>query len=107
MTLVLVVVAGTVAFGTGMGAAYTFFGINPRTFANLSLVDAGDVIVGISKCIAYGAAIPVVSAHAGLTTFGGSAGVGAATTRAVVNSSLAVIALDFIISGIGYVVFGG
>jgi phospholipid/cholesterol/gamma-HCH transport system permease protein len=105
MTLVLVVVAGAVAYGTGMGAAYTFFGITPRTFVNLSLVDPGDVIVGIAKCLAYGAAIPIVSAHAGLTTFGGSAGVGAATTRAVVNSSLAVIALDFLISGAGYLVF--
>lgn len=105
MTLVLVVVAGAVAYATGMGAAYAFFAINPRTFMNLSLVDVGDVTVGIAKCLAYGAAIPVVSAHAGLTTFGGSAGVGAATTRAVVNSSLAVIALDFAISGLGYIVF--
>ena len=106
MTAVLVVIAGSVAFASGMGAAYTFFGINPRTFANLSLVDVGDVTVGLAKCFAYGAAIPIVSAHAGLTTFGGSAGVGAATTRAVVNSSLAVIALDFIISGLGYFAFG-
>lgn len=106
MTLVLAVIAGAVAYGTGMGAGYVFFGINPRTFVNLSLVDIGDVSVGITKCLAYGAAIPIVSAHAGLTTFGGSAGVGTATTRAVVNSSLAVIALDFLISGAGYVVFG-
>ncbi|MGC4091441.1 MAG: ABC transporter permease [Polyangiaceae bacterium] len=106
MTLALVIIAGSVAFASGMGAAYTFFGINPRTFCNLSLVDVGDVVVGIAKCIAYGAAIPIVSAHAGLTTFGGSAGVGAATTRAVVNSSLAVIALDFALSGLGYFVFG-
>jgi phospholipid/cholesterol/gamma-HCH transport system permease protein len=106
MTLVLVVVAGTVAYLTGMAAGYVFFGINPRTFSNLSLVDAGDVITGIAKCLAYGAAIPIVSAHAGLSTFGGSAGVGTATTRAVVNSSLAVIALDFLLSGLGYIVFG-
>jgi len=101
----LVVVAGAVAYLTGMGAGYAFFAINPRTFVNLSLVDPGDVTVGIAKCLAYGAAIPIVSAHAGLTTFGGSAGVGAATTRAVVNSSLSVIALDFLISGLGYLVF--
>jgi phospholipid/cholesterol/gamma-HCH transport system permease protein len=105
MTLVLVVVAGVIAYLTGMAAGYAFFGINPRTFVNLSLVDVGDVVVGIAKCIAYGAAIPIVSAHAGLTAFGGSAGVGSATTRAVVNSSLAVIALDFLISGAGYLAF--
>ncbi len=105
MTLALVVIAGVVAYLTGMAAGYTFFGINPRTFVNLSLVDRGDVVVGVAKCVAYGAAIPIVSAHAGLTAYGGSAGVGSATTRAVVNSSLAVIALDFLISGAGYLLF--
>jgi ABC-type transporter Mla maintaining outer membrane lipid asymmetry permease subunit MlaE len=32
--------------------------------------------------------------------------VGAATTNAVVSSSLAVIILNFVISGAGYLVFG-
>ena len=32
---------------------------------------------------------------------GGSEGVGTATTRAVINSSLTVIILDFVISAIG------
>ncbi|HTA92390.1 MAG TPA: ABC transporter permease [Polyangiaceae bacterium] len=41
-----------------------------------------------------------------MTAFGGSEGVGAATTRAVVSSSLAVIMLNFVISGTGYLVFG-
>jgi phospholipid/cholesterol/gamma-HCH transport system permease protein len=106
MTLVLVVIAGGVAVLAGMGAGYAFFAINPRVFFNLSLVDASDVILGVVKCIAYGATIPIVSGHAGLTTFGGSAGVGAATTRAVVNSSLLVIALNFLISAIGYFALG-
>ena len=44
----------------------------------------------------------VVSGYCGLTTRGGSEGVGSATTRAVINSSLAVIILDFIWSSLGY-----
>jgi phospholipid/cholesterol/gamma-HCH transport system permease protein len=55
--------------------------------------------------VAYGAAIPIVSATSGLSTFGGSEGVGWATTKAVVNSSLAVIILNFLISSAGYVAF--
>jgi phospholipid/cholesterol/gamma-HCH transport system permease protein len=106
MTLVLVVIAGTVSYLAGMWAAHTFFELNPRTFVDLSLVDAGDVVVGLTKCLAYGAVIPVISAQAGLTTRGGSEGVGIATTRAVVNSSLAVIALDLLLSGVGHLVFG-
>ncbi|MEB2313474.1 MAG: ABC transporter permease [Sorangiineae bacterium] len=106
MTLILVVIATFVAFLTGMWTGYIFFDINPLTFANLSLVDVGDVSIGITKCFVYGAAIPVVSGHCGLSTFGGSEGVGWATTRAVVNSSLAVIMLNFFISGAGYLIFG-
>ena len=105
MTLMLVIVAGFVAYLTGMWTAASFFDVNPRTFTNLSRVTTGDVIVGITKCLAYGAAIPIVSGYCGLTTYGGSEGVGSATTRAVVNSSLAVIILDFLISGAGYVLF--
>jgi len=102
----LVVIAAGVAFLAGMWTAYAFFGINPRTFANVSLVTAGDLTIGLTKCVAYGAAIPVISGYCGLTAFGGSEGVGAATTRAVVSSSLAVIMLNFVISGAGYLVFG-
>ena len=102
----LVVIAAGVAFLSGMWTAYAFFGINPRTFANVSMVSVGDLTIGLTKCIAYGAAIPVISGYCGLTAFGGSEGVGAATTRAVVNSSLAVIMLNFVISGAGYLVFG-
>jgi phospholipid/cholesterol/gamma-HCH transport system permease protein len=106
MFVMLVVLAACVAVGTGTWTASAFFGLNPRTFLNLSLVNASDVLVGLAKCVAYGGAIPIISSHAGLTAFGGSEGVGSATTRAVVGSSLAVIVLNFVISGFGYVVFG-
>jgi len=105
MTTALTIWSGGVAIVTGMITADTVFSVNPRTFWNLSLVHAGDVVVGLTKCVAYGAAIPVVSAASGLSTFGGSEGVGWATTRAVVNSSLAVIMLNLIISSAGLVVF--
>ncbi len=107
MTLMIVVVAGCVSFVSGMYTADAFFDVSPSTFVNYSLVDAGDLTVGLTKCVAYGAAIPIVSGYSGLTTFGGSEGVGWATTRAVVNSSLAVIILNFFISGAGYFIFGG
>jgi phospholipid/cholesterol/gamma-HCH transport system permease protein len=105
MTSVLVIWGALVAFTAGMATAYSFFDVAPRTFCNVSLVDHGDLIVGLAKCLAYGAAIPVVSGYCGLSTFGGSEGVGWATTRAVVNSSLSVIIMNFFISGAGYLVF--
>jgi phospholipid/cholesterol/gamma-HCH transport system permease protein len=102
---VLIVWSATVAFCAGMATAYVMFDLSPQTFMNVSLVDAGDLTVGLVKCVAYGAAIPIVSAHSGLSTFGGSEGVGWATTRAVVNSSLTVIMLNMVISAAGFLVF--
>lgn len=105
MTLMLIVVAGTVAFCAGGATAYFAFDVSPQTFFNAQLVDIGDLVTGLTKCVAYGAAIPIVSGYCGLSTFGGSEGVGWATTRAVVNSSLAIIILNFFISGAAFLVF--
>ena len=106
MTTCLVIWSAAVATLTGMLTAYSMFDLNPNTFLNLSMVDASDLGTGLAKCVAYGAAIPIVSAQAGLATFGGSAGVGTATTRAVVNSSLAVIMLNLAISAASFMMFG-
>lgn len=106
MTTVLIIWSATIATLTGMGTAYVFFEISPSVFFDLRLVDFGDLSVGLVKCVAYGAAIPIVSGYCGLSTYGGSEGVGWATTRAVVNSSLAVIMLNFFISGAAFLLIG-
>ncbi len=105
MTTVLIVFAGTVAFLSGAVTAYLAFDVPFRTFFSMQLVDGGDLTIGLAKCIAYGAAIPIVSGYCGLSTFGGSEGVGWATTRAVVNSSLAIIMLNAFISSAGFLLF--
>ncbi len=107
MTTALTIWSALVAFCAGAATAYSFFGVSPYTFANVSLIDIGDLSVGLAKCVAYGAAIPIVSGYCGLSTYGGSEGVGWATTRAVVNSSLAVIILNFFISSAGFLIFPG
>ena len=104
-TTAVIIWSAMVAWTSGMLTAWSFFGVLPRTFANVSMVDHGDLIVGLTKCVCYGAAIPIVSSHSGLNTFGGSEGVGWATTRAVVNSSLAVIILNAFISAAGLAIF--
>jgi len=104
-TTAVIIWSAAVCWTSGMLTAWSFFGVLPRTFANIQMVGVGDIVVGLTKCVAYGAAIPIVSAQSGLSTFGGSEGVGWATTRAVVNSSLAVIILNFFISAAGLVLF--
>lgn len=102
MLSVVGVVSATVA---GMLIARAGFGIPYQTFLKFDLVSVSDVMTGVVKALAYGLAIPVIAGQAGLQATGGSAGVGTATTRAVVNTSFAVIVLDFILSGLAYVFF--
>jgi phospholipid/cholesterol/gamma-HCH transport system permease protein len=105
MTFVLTIYGILVATFFGMVMGMIEFNINPKTFLNLQLLEYSDVVIGVAKVLAFGSAIPVIAAHRGLNTTGGSEGVGWATTSAVVNASFAVVLLDFVISGIGYLIF--
>jgi phospholipid/cholesterol/gamma-HCH transport system permease protein len=105
MTTCLIIWICTVMYFAGAVTAWSFFDVPFRTFLNVSMVETGDIVIGLTKCVAYGAAIPIVSGYCGLSTFGGSEGVGWATTRAVVNSSLAVVILDLFISVGGFFIF--
>ncbi len=106
VTPLLTLFGGIVASFTGAVTGYLAFGINPAVFLDPRYVDAGDLITGLVKAIAFGLAIPLVAGHAGLSTKGGSDGVGDATTRAVVGSSLAVIILGFFIGAAGQILLG-
>jgi phospholipid/cholesterol/gamma-HCH transport system permease protein len=105
MMVALTIYAVLVAEVTGMFTAMLGFGIPPSTFLSLQMVTASDLVSGLTKAFAYGCAIPVIAGQAGLEATGGSEGVGWATTRAVVNSSFAVVVLDFVISGLIFAIF--
>lgn len=102
MTPVLAVFGAAVAYGMGGLAAYTSFGVNPRVFFDPGKIEYIDLILGMTKCLAYGMAIPIISGFCGLRARGSSEGVGSATTAAVIGSSFAVILLDVIISAFGF-----
>jgi phospholipid/cholesterol/gamma-HCH transport system permease protein len=61
-------------------------------------IRAEDVISGLAKTLFFGLAIALVACHEGLRTRGGTVGVGQATTRAVVYSSVAVLGLNFFLT---------
>ncbi len=61
-------------------------------------VDAPDVMQGVLKAVVFGLAIALISCKQGFYATGGAAGVGQATNRAVVQSSVSVLILDFLIT---------
>ncbi len=61
-----------------------------------------DIVACLVKSAVFGYLIAIFSSYEGLQTLGGTAGVGQATTRAVVIASLAVIIADFFLSKFFY-----
>lgn len=104
MTVMLTIFAVLVSYISGAVTANVAFGVNFYTFFDLGFVDWFDLSICLIKALVYGMTIPIIACEAGLVVTGGSEGVGRATTSAVVNCSLAVVILDFLISGIGFLV---
>jgi len=74
----------------------------------LSLAETGfiwryvpiDLFNGLLKPIAFGGIMALTSCYQGLKTTGGTAGVGKAATRAVVSSSVIILAVDYFLTQI-------
>ncbi len=62
--------------------------------------DIGDIVAGMIKPLFFGVIIGLISCYKGLSTKGGTVGVGISTTQAVVVSSINVIIADFFLSKI-------
>lgn len=61
-------------------------------------IDALDVVNGLLKSLAFGVVIGVVSCHQGLSTIGGPRGIGRSVTKAVVNSIVMILLLDYFLT---------
>lgn len=105
MAVALTVIGSFSSYICSAAGAYFIFDINPYTYINFSAVQGSDVIVFFMKTIAYAVIIPVIGCHAGLAAYGGSEGVGLATTRAVVNATLGLVLTDFALTAVAYVFF--
>jgi phospholipid/cholesterol/gamma-HCH transport system permease protein len=68
-------------------------------FANLrETVDVQDVAHGLIKTFVFALVIGTVSCHQGLSTIGGPRGIGRTVTKAVVNSIVLILILDYFLT---------
>ncbi len=104
----LAIFALVFGFGGAMIVTSAQFNIPGGFFLRTALnsVSMGDFLSGICKCPFFGAIIAIVGCHFGMTTTGGTEGVGKATTRTVVVVSIAILIADFFLTKAFYVVFG-
>ncbi|MFT8246412.1 MlaE family ABC transporter permease [Roseomonas sp. BN140053] len=66
--------------------------------ATMDVLRVADVVSGLVKAAVFGFVITLMGTWCGYTSRGGAQGVGAATTAAVVSSSILVLALDYVIT---------
>jgi phospholipid/cholesterol/gamma-HCH transport system permease protein len=62
------------------------------------VVEVGDVFNGLFKSFVFALAIGIISCHQGLTTRGGPRGIGRSVTKAVVNSIVLILILDYFLT---------
>ncbi len=88
-------------FGGALVSAYNqMIGISFAAYFNnlRQVVDIGDVANGLIKSVVFALVIGVVSCHQGLKTIGGPRGIGRSVTKAVVNSIVLILILDYILT---------
>lgn len=96
----LTVVADVVGIGGGGLVATSLFGLSMDEFiaSVRDGITSSDIIGGVIKPICFALIIGSIACYKGLSTEGGTVGVGRSTTRAVVTASIVVIITDFFIA---------
>ena len=104
----LTLIADAVGIGGGWVVSTQFFGLGSSSFmaAVWDGLTTDDIIGGFVKTAAFALIIGTVSCHKGLSTEGGTVGVGRSTTSAVVATSILIIVADYFITRALQLVFG-
>ncbi|MHB8147633.1 MAG: MlaE family ABC transporter permease [Vulcanimicrobiaceae bacterium] len=100
MLPLLTICADVISTLGGMWIAQTYAHISVETFLSSARQAIGfeDVVKGLVKSIVFAVIIALVGAYQGLSTRGGAAGVGKATTGAVVISIILIFISNFALS---------
>lgn len=101
----------TIALVLGVGGAMFItalqFDISASFFfqSALKVVRMSDFLSGLIKAPVFGAIIALIACHLGLSTRGGTAGVGMSTTRTVVATSIAIFIADFLLTKVAILIW--
>lgn len=103
----LTVAALFIGLAGGFAVALIYMEMPPSTFLNqLSMsLFFRDIVTGLVKSVSFAVIITICGAYHGFAFSGGADGVGRATTRAVVTSIFAIIAMDSIWGIVFYLKF--
>ena len=96
----LVILFDFLANGSAFIVATQMLDLNPITYQNIiqQYISFSDIFTGIVKSVALGFVIAMIGSYVGYFAEGGAKGVGEATTKAVVLSSVSLFAVNYIFS---------
>lgn len=97
MAPLLTVLADFVALIGGLIISLVFLNLGLTFYWNsvIDALDFTDMFIGLSKPFVFGFVVTMIGCHFGLSTTGGTEGVGRYTTNAVVTASILVLVVDF------------
>jgi len=100
MMPVLVGVADIIGIYGGYLVCTLKLGFNPGAYLNntFNFIQVMDVVSGLIKAAVFGFIIALMGCYHGYHSRGGAAGVGAATTYAVVSSSILILLFNYILT---------
>lgn len=98
--VILTILANLVCLWVAQVVSDLYLGFSSTLFltAMRRFVEFRDLLFAGIKGACFGAVIPLVSCYFGFRCASGAEGVGSATTRSVVTSSVAIIVIDFLLS---------
>lgn len=104
MMTCIAVVGDLMGIAGGLAVATAFLGIGHEQYLThtFEIVKLQDFITGLAKAGVFGMLISGLACYLGLGVTGGAAGVGRATTRTVVLTIVALIAVDLVFTGVFY-----
>jgi phospholipid/cholesterol/gamma-HCH transport system permease protein len=96
----LTIIASTLGVFGGMVISHHEFNVDYHQYFNslTAYIRVADMVSGLGKTVIFGLLIAVIGCHNGLTTQGGTEGLGRATTGTVVTASLSVFVSDFFLT---------
>ena len=108
MLFFLTIISDLVGLIGGWFISYTLLGLDSFQYWNTAYQSLvfNDVLTGLVKPALFGFIISTVGCYYGMSTRGGTQGVGRSTTQAVVVSSVLIIATDFFATKFLMVWFG-
>jgi len=108
MLFFLTIIADLLGLIGGYAVAHLIFGLNSRQYwtSVWQILVFRDVFTGLIKPVLFGFIIATIGCYYGISTRGGTQGVGRSTTQAVVAASVLILIVDFFVTKLIFALFG-